>query len=115
MPFSSRRATQPAPMTPPPMAAAFFSTVMASPALLEGELLAHLGRADHPAAHGTGDSGGTLDQLSVARQHPLAEPDVVLQADADVAAGEHRHGGVGKLVAADGEGDRKSTRLNSSH
>src|SRR3546814_13843920 len=90
MPFSSRRATQPAPITPPPMAAAFLNAVMASPALLEGELLAHLGRADHPAAHGAGDCGGTLDQLSVARQFAFAEPDFVLQAHTDVSARDPR-------------------------
>src|SRR3546814_8479303 len=100
MPFSIRRATQPAPMTPPPMAAAFFTTVIGSPALLQLQLLAHLGRTEETAAHGARDGRSPLDELTVGRQLTLAEPDVVLQAEPDVAAGQHRHGRIGQIGRA---------------
>src|SRR3546814_12314237 len=102
MPFSIRRATQPAPMTPPPMAAAFFTTVIGSPALLQLQLLAHLGRTEETAAHGPRDGRSPPDELTVGGQLPLATLDVFLQADAAIAAGPHPHGRTVKLATAAG-------------
>src|SRR5690606_29900126 len=104
MPLSTRRAIHPAPMTPQPMAAAFLTPAIGSPALLELELFADFLRPQNPAAHAFRDLDRPFRQGAVGGKHALVEPDIVFQPDADIAAGERGQGRIGQLIAADGKG-----------
>src|ERR1700733_12421377 len=99
-PASRRRATQAPPMTPPPMQAALemgarrfggalIELIKASLALHQVEPRADLLRANDPCAHPRHDAGRFFDELRIGRELALADIEVVLESDADIAAGEH--------------------------
>src|SRR5271170_2318309 len=102
-PASRRRAIQPPPMTPPPMqaalemgargfAGALVEFIMASSALHQLEPLADLLRANDPGAHPCHDASRFFDELGIGREFALADIEVVLEPDADIATGEHGRG-----------------------
>src|SRR5438445_6982515 len=84
IPLSMKRAAQPPPITPPPSR----PTSVTRP---QPELLAHLLRPQHLDVHPLEDLDRPLDELSVRRERPAREVDVVLQPHAHVAAGGRRH------------------------
>src|SRR5690606_39144787 len=120
MPLRSRRATQPAPMTPPPMAAALEIVIVCPSletllrrqrgALGEIELLAHLFRADDPRTHVGHDGNRALHQLRIGGENALLQPEIVLQPDADIPAGKDSCGNIGHLVAAERKGRESPVR-----
>src|SRR5579884_1252385 len=99
-PFSRNRAAQPPPMTPPPSSA---TALGRSGTHAEGELLPHLLRPQHAHVHRLEDRDGPLDELAVRGEAAACEVEVVFEADAHVAADEHRQGDERELHAADRE------------
>ena len=62
---------------------------LSASAARQAEPLARLLGAEDAHVHGVEDAHRALDQLAVAGEHAAREVDVVLEADAHVAAGEH--------------------------
>src|SRR5262249_10977558 len=96
-PFARQREAQPLPMTPAPRMATVLISFAASKAMmrtsvagLEAQLLATLGGSERAGAETGDDLAGALGQRAIRSMHALVEPDVVFQADPDVAAQEHR-------------------------
>ena len=58
-------------------------------ALFDTQRGAHLVGSDDPGTHALDDPDGALDELRVGRQHAPLQPNVVLEPDPDIAAGEH--------------------------
>src|ERR1700727_2391819 len=125
-PASRRRRIPPPPMTPPPMQAALeigardfvgalIELIKASLALHQLEPLADLLRANDPGPHPRHDAGRFFDELRIGRELPLADVEVVLKPDADIAAGEHGRGWAGERVATDGEGRERPTCRHVVH
>src|SRR5215217_4759283 len=104
MPASRKRAIHPPPMTPPPIQAALLIPVMPSSALRQFEFLADVFRADDPGAHAFDHLHGLFDELRIGGELAFADEEVVLEADAHVAAGENCRRRIGHGVAADRKG-----------
>src|ERR1700733_6101759 len=114
-PASRKRPTHPPPMTPPPIQAALemgasgfvgalVEFIRASSALHQLEPFADFLRTHDPGAHSGHDAGRFLDELRIGREFALADVEVVLKPDADIAASEHSCGRIGEGVAADRKG-----------
>src|SRR6266540_7482477 len=99
-PLRTKRAAQPPPITPPPRRPAVCGRSATTP---EPQLLAHLVGPEHPDVHALEDRDRALDELAVRRGNPAREVDVVLQADAHVAARHRCHRDVRQLHAPDRE------------
>src|SRR3954447_20602545 len=100
-PLSTKRAAQPPPITPPPSSPAVFGR---SATTGELQLGAHLVGAEDADVHRLEDRHGALDELPVRGERPAREVQVVLEADARVAADERGERDVRQLHAADREG-----------
>src|SRR3954470_18103800 len=99
-PFSAKRAAQPPPITPPPSRA----TVRGRSAMAhESQLLAHVVGAEDARVHRLEDRPRALDEIGVRRQPPARQVEVVLEADAHVAAAQRRERDVGQLHPTDRE------------
>src|SRR5581483_3158816 len=98
-PFSTSLPAQPPPITPPPT-----SATRNSAPLHELQPLAHLARTEHADVHRLEDRHRPPDERAVRRPDAAREPEVVLEAHADVAPGQNGHGDVGQLHPADREG-----------
>ena len=96
---------------PPPVIRTCWLHAPRGARLHEPEFLAHLGGPITRGADVLDDGDRALDQLGVGRQHALAEPEVVFEPDAHVAARQHRRGDIGHLVAARAQ---KAEKVQSS-
>src|SRR5690242_11464646 len=93
-PLRRKRAAQPPPMTPPPRRpTARGRPASRSATAREPQLRPHLGGGEDAHVHRAQDLRRPLHQLRVGGVHAPLEHEVVLEADADVAAdpGRHRH------------------------
>src|SRR5581483_8297939 len=110
-PWRTKRAAHPPPMTPPPSRPTWAGLPNR---LLQPELRPNLIRAEDAHVHRLENRDRSRDQVRVGGETPAGQVEVVLEADAHIAAREHRHRGVCKLHAADREGREDRVRGQAS-
>src|SRR3984885_15684390 len=83
------------------IAGALVEFILDSLALHELEPLADLLRTDDPGAHAHHNARGFLHELRIGRELALADVEVVLKPDADIAPGQHGRSRISEGIAAD--------------
>ena len=72
-----------------------------APAFLQVEFFAHFGWTHDLRPHPLDDRFRSCNEIAVRCQHTFAEPQVVFETNADIAAGQKRQRNIGKLIAAE--------------